>query len=484
MGTPLALRTRLLLAFLAPTFVVWLLGGLALYRSTRAVLEDELGASLAAVAATVSADLKADRVFSLTPDDAVGEGSRTYRSLTAQLGDQKKAAGVRRIVVFDTERRARLDVGGVLPPLSEAPELWRDTLELQRVFAGERAASQVLFEGTDGRLYKTGYAPLVSDGRVVGAVGVEGTAAFFGPLVMLRNAFVLLGVLTAALLFVAAVLSARALSRPLERLVSSALRIGRGDLATPVAPEPTVEIGILANELEAMRRALESRDRQLTMMLGGVAHEVKNPLGGIELFTGLLDEELRSAAPNQAHAAQHVQRIRRELDYLKRIVDDFLAFAREHKVQRQPFDAKNFAESAVQHLQGEAVARSVTLRCDAQSATLQGDSSLLTSALVNLVKNAVQHSKSGQCVAVTGRAAGSHYRIDVVDEGPGIAPDVQARVFEPFFTTNEKGTGLGLPLARKLVEAHHGRLTLESVPGRTVFSLELPVSENALNINE
>ena len=471
----MGLRGRLLLAFLIPTLLVLALGGFGLYRASRNVLEEELGRSLAGIAASVSSQLKGERVLSVEAADAQGEGSRTWRSLTAQLTEVKQRTGVRRILVVDAERRARLDVGGSLMPMTEATELLRDGTELKRVLEGELASSQVLFLGTDGYFYMTGYAPLLSDGKVVGVVAIEGSAAFFGPLARLLNAFVGLAVLTLLLLAITAVLSARGVATPLERLVSAALRIGGGDLSTRVAGEATLEIGILARELESMREALESRDRQLKLMLGGVAHEVKNPLGGIELFSGLLDEELVAASPDVAEARSHLTKIRRELQYLKRIVEDFLAFAKEQKLTLTPLDAKALLDSAAQHLAGEAEGKSVTLEVDAEPATLQGDGSLLTSALVNLVKNAVQVSTSGQRVTLRGRKMNGQYAVEVVDQGPGIAADLQARIFEPFFTTREKGTGLGLPLARKLAEAHRGTLTLESKPGETVFKLTLPV---------
>jgi signal transduction histidine kinase len=172
----------------------------------------------------------------------------------------------------------------------------------------------------------------------------------------------------------------------------------------------------------------------------------------------------------------HLSRVRRELDYLKRIVDDFLAFAREQKVARGSFDAKGFVTGAVGHLQGEAAGRGVALETSCDGFRLDGDESLLTSALVNLVKNAVQVSKAGQRVRVSGRVEGAHGVIEVADEGPGISHELQGRIFEPFYTTREKGTGLGLALARKLAEANGGALTLESAPGRTVFRLTVPLS--------
>lgn len=469
----MGLRGRLLLAFLLPTLVVLSIGGYGLYQASRNVLEEELGHALAGVAATVSSQLKAERVLTVEATDAQGEGTRTWRALTAQLSEAKEHSGLRRILVVDTDGRARLDVGGPLQPMMEATELWRDGLEVHRALSGERSSSQVLFEGTDGTLYKTGYAPLLLEGKVVGVVAVEGTAAFFGSLGRLRDAFLFLATLTVASLAAAAVLVARGLARPLEQLVAAALRIRGGDLLTAVNGAPGLEIGILSRELEAMRKALESRDRQLKLMLGGVAHEVKNPLGGIELFSGLLNEELASDAPNVAEARSHLGKIRRELEYLKRIVEDFLAFAKEQTIQFTRIEAQALLQSAAQHLQGEADSKTVTLAVDAQPATLSGDMSLLTAALVNLLKNAVQVSKTGQRVALTGRAEGPRYWIEVSDEGPGIPPEVQARIFEPFFTTREKGTGLGLPLARKVVEAHRGTLTVESRPGRTVFQLAI-----------
>ena len=470
----MGLRARLLLAFLLPALLVLSIGGFLLFRASRNVLEEQLGDALSRVAATTATQLRADSVLSIEAGDATGEGSRTWRNLRNQLTEVKARTQVRRIFVVDAQHRARLDVGGPLEPMMEATELLRDPAEVERALGGQRSSSQVLFEGNDGQLYKTGYAPLLADGKAVGLVAVEGSAAFFGPLRQLRNAFIALAVLMAVLLTVAAVLMGRGLATPLERLVSAALRIGGGDLSTQVTAEPTREIGILSRELEAMRQALESRDRQLKLMLGGVAHEVKNPLGGMELFAGLLDEELGGAKPDVTEAQAHLQKIRRELQYLKRIVEDFLAFAKEQRVQLATVDARALLDGAAQHLAGEAAARGVKLTVEADAGHVEVDASLMTSALVNLVKNAVQVSQSGQTVSLRGRSLGGEYELSVHDEGPGIPADVQARIFEPFFTTREKGTGLGLPLAKKLAEAHRGTLRLDSKPGATTFILTLP----------
>jgi signal transduction histidine kinase len=472
----MGLRARLLVAFLAPTVVALTLGSAVVFRVSRQVAEDELGASLSAVAAAVAATTRAERVLPLTPEDARGEGSRTYRAVVAQLGQVREEAQLRRVLVAGLDRRVRVDVGGGLPPLAEVPEFLRDGAELDRVARGERLASQVLFQGTDGRWYKTGYAPLRQEGQVVGVVAVDASAGFFGPLASLRLALLTLSGLTLALLALAAVVVSAAVKRPLDRLVGSALRIGQGDLATPVAAEGAGEVALLARELEEMRKALFGRDAALKLMLGGVAHEVKNPLGGIALFTGLLAEELAAPRPQLAEARSHLAHVDRELDYLRRIVDDFLAFAREQRVTPATLPLGPLLEGVRGHLAAEAAARGVAVVVEAPpSASVEADEALLTAALVNLLKNALQVSTAGQAVTLRVQLAGGRVALEVVDQGPGVPEALRARIFEPFFTTREQGTGLGLPLARKLVEAHRGTLALTSRPGETVLRVELPV---------
>ena len=477
-----SLSSRLLAAFLLPTLVFLLLTGAAGYQLSRALLEEELGTSLSALAAATASQLSGERMLAVQPGDDLPETpSRTWRNLSRTLEEVRQASGARRVFAVDVEGRVRVDAGGGLPVGAELPELARDRRELSVVLAGRRAASQVLFTGADGQLYRTGYAPVRRagpDSEVVGVVGVEGSAAFFGPLHRLARAFALLAAVALAVLAAVALLTARGLSGPLRRLMAAAERIGRGDLETPGHAEPTREIGVLARELEAMRGALEARDRQMQLMLAGVAHEVRNPLGGMALYAGLLQEDLQAlgtAAPGSAEASAHVQRIQEEIAYLQRIVEDFLAFARERPVQRAPLGAPDLVENAVALLSAEAQERGVRLEVQVDEALLEADGSLLVAALVNLVKNAVQASPDGAAVRVEGVREAGRYLVRVKDAGPGVPTELQARIFEPFFTTRQKGSGLGLALAHKVARAHGGELSFRSQPGETVFTLALPL---------
>jgi signal transduction histidine kinase len=469
-----SLRSRLLAAFLVPALALFAVSSALGYVVSRRILEDQLGRSLSSVAAAGAAQVSGERLLSIEPGDDV-TGTRTWRNLRALLTEVQQAAGARRVFAFDAQGRLRADAGGTLPVGAEVPELFRDRLELQRVFAGERAYSQVLFEGSDGQLYKTGYAPIRSATGVGGAIGVEGSALFFGPLRSLLRGFIALGAAGLMVIALVALGTARTLTAPLRRLMAAALRIGQGDLQTQVPQERTLEIGTLATELEAMRKALEGRDRQLTMMLAGVAHEVRNPIGGIQLFAGLISEEL-SGRSDVAEAQGHIRRIQGEIEYLQRIVEEFLTFARDQRVAREPLEAEAMVEAAGRLATADAAAREVTVTANADRATLHGDQALLISAVGNLLKNAVQASSTGAEVHVRGTLQDGRYRIEVQDAGAGVPPELREKIFEPFFTTREKGTGLGLALARKIAAAHRGQLTVSSEPGRTVFALEIPAA--------
>jgi signal transduction histidine kinase len=211
------------------------------------------------------------------------------------------------------------------------------------------------------------------------------------------------------------------------------------------------------------------------MMLAGIAHEVRNPLGGLTLYAGLLRDDLAGDADKLAH----VQRIERELGRLKTIVSDFLEFARRPKPQLQPFDVADLLAEVRDLAVADAHARKVSVALAVQPARVAGDEGQLRRALVNLAQNAVQacaDDGSGQ-VTLACAKNGSEVIVSVRDTGAGIDPEALAKIWTPFYTTKQSGTGLGLAFVRDIAHDHGARLSVDSAPGRgTTFTLALPES--------
>jgi signal transduction histidine kinase len=269
----------------------------------------------------------------------------------------------------------------------------------------------------------------------------------------------------------AAVVAAHSVTRPLHALAGAARRMGAGDLdaAVPVAGARG-EVETLRRTLEEMRQALRARDREREVMLAGIAHEVRNPLGAMALYAGALATDV-AGRPEAAH----VDRIQRELTGLSRLVEDFLDYARHRAPALEPVEGGALAEEVRQLCQPLAAERGVGLEA-AGAGAFQADRHQLRRAALNLVRNALEASPPGGAVELSVEVAGGEARLAVLDRGPGLPAEVRARLFEPFCTTRPGGTGLGLALARKVALAHGGALAVgDREGGGTAARLTLPL---------
>ncbi len=466
-----SLLSRLLVAYLLPTLGLLGAFGWLAYSEAERRLEASLGRRLIGVAQAAATQIRSEAITFLARGD---DDSRTARRLKHKLRILQERTRVARVVVLDLKLQCKTDSRGEMRIGDRHYNAEADRHELGQVFAGKEAAS-VLFRGRDERIYKTGYAPLLKGDQVVAAVGVEGSPEYFQALARLRNYLLLSGLVVAALVILVSVLVARRITLPLRNLAGEARRIGQGDLATPVQTRASSdEVGLLAGTMNEMREGLFQRDQQLQLMLSGIAHEVRNPLGGMELFSGLLREELEG---DEARL-ELLERIERELAYLKKVVEDFLDFARRRPADMRPVAVAPLLAETAEVLAAEAEQRGVSLEVEVgdEPPTVTGDAEQLRRVLLNLCRNALQASPEGAAVSLSCDALpGGEAFMEVADQGPGIEPDKQDEIFTPFFTTREKGSGLGLALVKKVVEAHGGRVELTSTPGQGAsFRVVLP----------
>lgn len=454
---------RLLVAYLLPTLGLLAIFGFLTERVTRRALEASLGRRLVGIAQATSAQIRPAVIDFLSPGD---DDSLSARRLRLKLERLRKRTHVARIFVLDAQLRSKADTAAPVRIGDRHYNAEADRSELERVFRGE-GVSSVLFKARDGRSYKTGYAPLLDgkdgkDGKVMAAVGIEASPEYFVALERLRTYLLLLGAVIALLIIAATVLVARRLTRPLRHLAVEAARIGRGELEGAIAVTSADEVGLLASTMNEMRRDLHARDQEMQLMLSGIAHEVRNPLGGIALFAGLLREEVAE----DADQLEMVQRIERELEYLGRVVNDFLAYARKMPLELSPVGLEALARDVVEVARGEAEQTQITIDCQLEPVQALGDAEHLRRVLLNLLGNAIHASEPGGKVVLRSGEADKRPFIEVEDEGSGIAEEVREKIFAPFFTTREKGTGLGLALSQKIVNEHGGRLELDTEVGR------------------
>ena len=451
---------KLLLAYALPTLALFALFAWLSYGLTRADLDESLGRRLSGVAAAASTQVRGRFLVEFDAEDPAVETTRR------RLEAVRAATGVDRLSVFKlADGVALCDTDAAVSLGAPLHEVELDRHELGRVARGESVAS-VLFRRSDGQLSKAAYAPVWAgdEHQVLAALCVEAPAAYFGQLETLRGQLFGYGALLAGVVVVASVIVAALLTRRLRQLAAASVKIGRGEWDAELPGGGRDEIGALAGALEEMRQALRNRDERLQMMLAGIAHEVRNPLGGMTLFSGILRDELAG----DPEKLGHVLKIERELGQLAAIVNDFLEFARRPPPAIEPIDLRALADDVVEVMAGQGT---LVAEGDAE-VPARGDARQLKRALANLVKNALQATPVGGRVVVTARRERT---LVVADEGPGIPEADLAKIFAPFYTTKEKGTGLGLAFVKEIVTAHGGTLSVDSGAGRgTRITMVLP----------
>jgi signal transduction histidine kinase len=237
-------------------------------------------------------------------------------------------------------------------------------------------------------------------------------------------------------------------------------------------------------ELRRLNQELEASNRNKSEFLASMSHELRTPLNGILGASELLGQEL--FGPLNEKQAEYVGDIRQSGTHLLSLIDDVLDLSRIEagvfELRLEPIDAGALMRSCAAVVRGLASSNSVALEVSppSEALTLQVDERRTTQVACNLLSNALKFSPPGSKVSFRAWRDDGEAVFVVEDEGPGIATEMQERIFDQFFrvASDQEGTGLGLPLARQLVELHGGRIWLESAPGEgSRFYFALPLGE-------
>jgi signal transduction histidine kinase len=280
---------------------------------------------------------------------------------------------------------------------------------------------------------------------------------------------------------------ARTIARPLAAITDVMREVAAtGDLTRKIALRQAnrwddedarllaTTFNTLTDSIARFQREISQKERltSLGRLSTVIAHEVRNPLMIIKAALHTLrQEDVPRAAVHEA-----VADIDEEVARLNRIVNDVLDFARPIHFELAPVDVNTLCRESATAASVSAAGADIRLELDPSLGTMTTDADRLRSALVNLLVNA-RHALNGHAgsVTLTSRAHGDRVTIIVADHGTGIAPSDLAHIFDPYFTTKRGGTGLGLPIAKNIVEGLGGTISVSSAPGRgTEIQLDLP----------
>jgi two-component system, NtrC family, sensor histidine kinase HydH len=232
----------------------------------------------------------------------------------------------------------------------------------------------------------------------------------------------------------------------------------------------------------------------LAELAGGFVHEIKNHLGTLSLNLELLNEEFQEPeTQRERRALQRVQRLQSECQRLLEVANDFLRFARIKELKLEPADVGKVLEDMVDFFGPTAQAANIDIKifAPADLPQVRLDKELFKQVLLNLLLNCEQAMPRGGSITIQAaleRASDSSPQteanptdkvlLSIIDTGEGITPEALAKIFKPFFSTKPQGSGLGLPITRKILEGHDGAIDVQSEPGKgTKITITLPVAK-------
>ena len=264
----------------------------------------------------------------------------------------------------------------------------------------------------------------------------------------------------------------------------------------PVADE---ENSVVTGMAIILRDVTESRQRSesaieseklsaITLLAAGIAHEIGNPLNSLNIHLQLMERELKKLpAPQAGRLRENLRVARDEIVRLDQIVNQFLSAIRPTRPELQPATVNEVVTDTLALMEHEISDRDILVERELAEGLprILLDRAQLKQAFYNVIKNALQAMRSGGILRIRTETDESNVTVSFIDSGIGIAPEQIGRLFEPYFSTKEKGTGLGLMIVQRIVRQHGGTIEVESDKGRgTTFRIKLPIHEKRMRLLE
>lgn len=258
----------------------------------------------------------------------------------------------------------------------------------------------------------------------------------------------------------------------------------------PLVGSGTIQGSILHVEDVTEKRGREARLRRaeslasLTTLAAGVAHEIKNPLGSIGIHIQLLQKALKGAGAcgefDRERMEGYIEVVNEEVDRLNRIVVDFLFAVRPIDVHLEDHSLNEVVHELLEFVKYELEEADIELSAELEAGidNIELDVKYLKQALMNMVKNAIAAMPNGGVLRVTTAQRGDDVVLRISDTGIGISDEIMSKIFEPYFTTKDFGSGIGLTLVYKVIKEHNGEIAVVSQEGKgTTFTISFPVPQ-------
>ena len=357
------------------------------------------------------------------------------------------------LFIFDNNFKIIVHSDSTYNTGSTEPRLYLNEKEIYELGI-KQSSSSLPFKGDDGNWYLWGFHRLNENFWL----GLRENAEKLERVDDFSLMFWYAGAIGVIIVFVLSLFIAKSISRPIDKLVEYSSEIGKGNFGISEPNGMRGEIKDLAIAMDKMKNDLSINQKEKEKMLAQIAHEIRNPLGGIELLAGLTKEDLQK----ENLKTEYIEKIQHEVNGLKKLITSFLEYSRPIPAQPVTCNLTELIEKVLDNFKRQIDQKKVTIKKNLQLKKIFFDEGQLKQVITNLIANSVEAIDKNGNVVVSSISEKKKWKLSVSDDGPGIANNELTSIFEPFYTTKKNGTGLGLATNRKLCSENKAILSVSN----------------------
>ena len=365
------------------------------------------------------------------------------------------------IFIFDKEYNVILHSDSGITANEHDPLLLLNQKEISGLQPKESAVT-LPFKGDDNEWYLWGFFRLDNNYWLA----LKENASKLERVEEFASDFFYIGFGGVILTILIALFMARKLTKPIDQLVEFSHRIGKGDYIVQAPKNTRGELKILALSMDKMKTDIEAHNKEKEKMLAQIAHEIRNPLGGIELLANLTKEDLVKENTSCSVSTEYLDKIICEINSLKSLITSYLNFSRPLTADPGWIETDKFLKEIEYNFETNLMKKNIRIHFNNNIEKFWFDRSHLKQIFLNLMTNSLESIRQDGNISVSIFEEDKKWKIIFSDDGSGIDEKNLPRIFEPFFTTKKDGTGLGLAICKKLCNENKAELKVENNPDK------------------
>lgn len=451
-------RIRLILTFSLVTIILVLVLSRISFYYVKDIYLSQLSEQAETLANVISSRLDSNFFLFLKFGSPTGSAEDYFRTIAGNNSGNNS-----QVFVFDSDLKILFHSDPAAVTGLPDQRLMLNITDIEDLDSGKTTTS-LPFKGDDGKWYLWGFKRIAAGYWL----GIQESAEKLERVDNYSRVFWLIGLGGVLATVILGWVAANSITKPINKLIKFSEEIGRGNSRGRKPENLKGEIEVLSEALDSMRNSLNRNQSEKEQILAQIAHEIKNPLGGIELFAGLIREDRISSKQD----SDYPDKILSEVSRLKALIDAFLNYGRPVKPVIERVHLHTLL-CEVQMLYSEILKKkNILFTFDVKDHSVYFDAGHLKQIFINLIANSIDAVEDKGVISISFEGSDDLWQIAVTDSGKGIKPENASNIFNPFYTTRKNGTGLGLSVCSKLAAENKAKLILNnSYPNGCSFIL-------------